>query len=376
MATTVSASLFHHFANLTDPRIDRGKRHQLFDILFISICAVIAGANDFVAIATFGVDKEAWLRRFLELPNGIPCHDTFGRVFAALNPRAFFDCFVEWIRAVAQANGRFVAIDGKTLRASLDRATNLGPLHVVSAWATQQRLSLGQVAVAEKSNEITAIPQLLEMLELEGAIVTIDAMGCQKEIAAKIRERGADYVLTVKANQEHLEQDVAAAFRAADEGSDSAKDLCVREAHDRGHGRTETRRYEVLPVPSDLRGLEQWQDLRSIARVIRVYQEGGQEKSEVRYFISSLSPKVKRLMQAIRSHWGIENNLHWVLDVYFGEDRSRVRERRAAENFAWLRRWTVSLLRQDTTLSGGIEKKRLQAGWNEKKLEKLLGLDG
>jgi len=376
MATSVSAALFPHFADLTDPRIDRGKRHSLFDILFLSICAVLAGANDFVAIATFGKDKEDWLRRYLELPNGIPSHDTLGRVFAALNPRAFFDCFAQWIEALAQADGQFIAIDGKTLRASLDRATNLGPLHVVSAWATRQRLSLGQVAVEEKSNEITAIPRLLEMLELQGAIVTIDAMGCQKEIAAKIREQEADYVLAVKANQEHLEQDVAAAFAAADQGGDPAKDLRARETHERGHGRQETRRCEVLPVPSDLRGREQWKDLRSIARVIRVYRERGQEKSEVRYFISSLLPRVKVLTQAIRSHWGIENNLHWVLDLYFGEDRSRVRERQAAENLAWLRRWIISLLRNDTTLSGGVEKKRLQAGWNEQKLEKLLGLGG
>lgn len=375
MAALTSPSLCAHFADLPDPRIDRTRRHHLLDIIFITLCAVLCGANDLVAIEKFGRTKRRWLAKYLELPHGIPVHDTFGRVLAALDPEAFVECFVSWVQALAQTTkGQFIGIDGKTARATLDQAKGQGPLHVVSAWACHNRLVLGQVAVEEKSNEITAIPKLLAMLDLAGAIVTIDAMGCQKDIAAKIRAGGADYVLTVKANQETLEQDIRAVFDRLDEGTRSRSCLSVFQTKEAGHGREDYRRYEALPLPRRFAHKEVWQDLRSICRVIRVYKEGDKDLSEVRYFISSLPPVATELAAAIRGHWGIENGLHWVLDMYFGEDRSRARLGHVAENLALLRRWVVSLLRQDTTLQGSIEKKRLQAGWDEDNLERLLGL--
>jgi predicted transposase YbfD/YdcC len=371
----ISASFCGHFDTLEDPRIERCQRHKLGDILFLAVCAMIAGANDFVAMQKFGRAKQDWLKKFLELPHGIPSHDTLGRVFSLLDGEQFIQCFLGWVQTIHQVTaGEVVAVDGKTARASLDRAKGQNPLHVVSAWASANRVVLGEVMVDEKSNEITAIPKLLQMLELHGAIVTIDAMGCQKEIAAKIRERGADYVLAVKGNQEHLEDDVVAYFAALDEGSKRPRQRSRTTQHSKGHGRVETRWYDAAPVPTTLRHQEEWKDLRSICRVTRAWTERGEEKSEVRYFISSLPADAQALAKAILGHWGIENGLHWVLDMYFGEDRSRARTEEAAANLAVLRRWIVTLLRQDKTLKDGIEKKRLQAGWNEAILEQILGL--
>jgi predicted transposase YbfD/YdcC len=373
MSQEKSAGLLDHFALLEDPRLDRTKHHPLHNIVFIAVCATLSGANDFVAMEKFGHAKRDWLERFLDLSHGIPSHDTFGRVFAALDAEQFLACFTSWVQAVQQlTDGRLVAIDGKTARASLDAAAGKSPLHVVSAWAVENRLVLGQVPVADESNEIPAIPLLLAMLELHGAIVTLDAMGCQKEIAAKIRDGGGDYVLAVKGNQEHLHEDILAAF--ADYDEHPRRKISVFETRDKGHGREEIRRCEALAVPKALRHRDEWQDLTSICRVIRTYTEGGVPKSEVRYFISSLDADAEVLGQAARGHWGIENGLHWVLDLYFGEDRSRARADHAAANLALLRRWVLSLLRQDQTMSGGIEKKRLQAGWDVRNLERLLGL--
>jgi predicted transposase YbfD/YdcC len=370
----MSAAVFTHFANLDDPRLERTKRYSLLEIVFIALCAVISGANDFVAMEKFGKSKKTWLQKYLELPQGIPSHDTFGRVLAALQPEQFLDCFLNWVEGVKEATkGKVIGIDGKTARASLDRAKGKNPLHVVSAWAVENRLVLGEVAVDSKSNEITAIPRLLELLELEGAIVTIDAMGCQKEIAAQIRARGADYVLSVKGNQEHLEEDILACFAERDE--EGRPPFSVQESKEKGHGREDYRRCEVLPVPKTLRHLEAWPGLCSIARVTRVYTEKGVSKSDVRFFISSLKADAATLAKAIRGHWGIENGLHWVLDMYFGDDRSRARTGAAAANLGVLRRWVLSWLRQDTTVDGSIEKKRLQAGWDTDKLEKILGLE-
>ena len=374
MSQSPAAILLAPFATLTDPRVNRTKRHDLLDILFIALCAVVSGANDCVAMAKFGTSKRAWLEKYLDLPNGTPSHDTFTRVFAAVDGQAFVACFLDWVAALQEStDGQLVAIDGKTARATLDRAKGQNPLHVVSAWATANHLLLGQEVVDTKSNEITAIPKLLEVLELTGAIVTIDAMGCQKEIAAKIRDKGADYVLAVKGNQEHLEEDIIAAFEAVDDGQGSAT-VRTHTTYDKGHGRQETRRTQTMAVPEALRNPEAWRDLKSIARCTRTYQEGGVEKSEVRYFISSLSPQAKKLAVAIRGHWGIENGLHWVLDMYFAEDRNRARTGNAAANLALLRRWVVSLLRRDESSTGGIEKKRLQAGWNDEIREAILGL--
>jgi predicted transposase YbfD/YdcC len=374
MASAPDPSFFAHFAGLEDPRLDRTKRHKLSDLAFIAVCAVLCGANGFVAMETFAREKRAWLEKYLELPGGVPSHDTFGRLFAALDAAQFLGCFLSWVEAVGQVTGhRLVGIDGKTARASLDSATGKGALHIVSAWAAESRLLLGQVTVDDKSNEITAIPKLLALLELHGAIVTLDAMGCQKEVAAKIREGGGDYVLAVKGNQEHLEEDIINHFAALDEGR-LRKRPRLAESQEKGHGREEHRRCEAFAVPPTLRGLEFWRDAGSICRVTRVYSEKGEPKGEVRYYLSSLPPDAELLAQAVRQHWGIENGLHWVLDMYFGEDRSRARTDAAAANLALLRRWALSLLRQDETMQGGIENKRLQLGWNERKLEVLLGL--
>ena len=374
MPESMVPTLLAPFATLTDPRVDRTKRHNLLDLLFIALCAVVSGANDCVAMEKFGKSKQPWLEKYLALPNGIPCHDTFTRVFSALDGEAFVACFLKWVEALQEStDGQLVAIDGKTARASLDRAKGKNPLHIVSAWAAENRLFLGQEVVEEKSNEITAIPKLLAVLELTGAIVTIDAMGCQKEIAATIREKKADYLLAVKGNQEHLEEDVIAAFAAVDEG-ERPPTLRTHTEHAKGHGRVETRRTQVMAVPATLRKLEAWTDLASIARCTRTDTEKGVEKSEVRYFISSLPAEVKKIARAIRGHWGIENGLHWVLDMYFAEDRNRARTGAAAANLGLLRRWVLSLLQRNESIAGGIEKKRLQAAWNDTIRETLLGL--
>jgi predicted transposase YbfD/YdcC len=373
-----SLSFFKHFAALEETRVERTRVHPLMNIVFIAVCAMLCGANDFVGMEKFGKSKKAWLGKFIDLSNGIPSHDTFGRVIQALKPEQFVQCFLSWVEAFADTEaGRHIGIDGKTARASLDRKSGQKPLHIVSAWAREAGLALGQVAVDEKSNEITAIPKLLEMLELSGAIVTIDAMGCQKEIAAQIRGGGGDYVLAVKGNQENLEQDISEHFRKLDEAAEqdpSQRRVAAHETADADHGRAEQRRCEAVPVPKDLRGREDWKDLKSICRVTRTYTEKGEEKSEVRYFISSLRADAKRLGDAVRGHWSVENNLHWVLDMTFAEDRSRARMDHAQENLGLLRRWVLSVIKQDEAMKGSIEKKRLMAGWNTDNLEKLLSL--
>jgi len=375
MAASSVGSIKKHFRKLTDPRVVGRTDHLLVDILVMAICAVIANCNGWRDIALFAKKRATWFKRFLRLANGIPSHYTFRRVFDQLNPRAFQSCLVAWIKEVSDLVGlKHIAIDGKTLRHSGNDGAGLRMLHAVSAWATEQHLLLGQVMTEEKSNEITAIPKLLQLLDLHGALVTIDAMGCQKEIAAKVRERGADYVLTVKGNQEHLEEDIMTYFAALDEGTKHNRRRSRTTLHTQGHGRVETRWYDAVPVPRALRHRDEWKDLRSICRVTRAWTERGEEKSEVRYFISSLAADTKVLAKAILGHWGIENGLHWVLDMYFAEDRSRARTEHAAANLAVLRRWIVTLLRQDKTLKDGIEKKRLQAGWNETILERILGL--
>jgi predicted transposase YbfD/YdcC len=378
MSSSLSLSFSEHFKPLVDPRIDRTKFHPLLNVVFIAVCALLCGANDIVGMEKFGKNKRAWLEKFLDLSNGVPSHDTFGRVIQALDPQQFLQCFAGWVQTFAESTaGRLVNIDGKTIRASLDRATDLKPLHVVSAWACEARLVLGQMAVDEKSNEITAIPKLLEVLELSGAIVTIDAMGCQKEIVRKIRERKADYVLAVKGNQEHLHEDIIHHFAKLDEAAEHNGRHARRSVFttdDADHGRKEHRHCEAVAVPEELRERKAWLDLTSICRVTRTYTERGEEKSEVRYFISSLAPNATNLGQAVRGHWGVENGLHWSLDMTFAEDRSRARKDHAQENLALLRRWALSLLWQDKTMSASLEKKRLMAGWNESNLEKLLGL--
>jgi predicted transposase YbfD/YdcC len=361
------------FADLPDPRLDRTKRHTLLDLLILAVCATVGGANGWADIERFGKAKLPFFRQFLELANGIPSHDTFGRVFARLAPAALLPCIQQWLAALGRAvAGEVVAIDGKTLRGSFDTAAGQNPLHLVSAWATAARLVLGQVAVDAKSNEITAIPLLLELLDLKGCIVTIDAMGCQKEIAACIREQGADYVLAIKDNQPTLHQAVHEAFVAHADADFTDPSVRRHKTVEHGHGRQETREYFVAAVPATVAQTGEWRDVRSIGLVTRERVVNGEVEEEVVYYLSSLPPKVKTFAQAVRGHWGIENRLHWSLDVTFAEDQSRVRKDYGPVNLGMLRRLALSILQQDTSAKDSLRGKRLSAGWDEGRLLKLL----
>jgi len=371
---TPDLSIPKHFAKLKDPRRAHRRLHRLQDIIVIALCAVIAGAQDWQEIETFGRKRRDWLKRFLQLPNGIPSHDTFERVFDRLKPSAFQACFREWVQAVQEAlDIKHVAIDGKTLRGS--GAANLGPLHLVSAWATAQRLSLGQVAVADKSNEITAIPALLDLLDLHGALVTIDAMGCQKAIARKIKDQGADYILTVKENQEHLWEDIQASLAQAFETDFAGLEHDTYETRERGHGRDEYRCYTVLHHLDGLRHADDWAGLTTIGMCYSERTVQGVTSEEIRYFIGSKKARAKVYGKALRGHWGIENSLHWHLDVTFDEDDNRVTKRNGAENLALLRRLTLSLL-QAHPAKLSIAKKRFAAALDPDFLEEILRGDG
>lgn len=372
-------SLREQFAALPDPRIDRTKRHQLLDIVTIAICAVLCGADSWVDVELFGQAKLGWLRTFLALPNGIPSHDTFGRVFAALDPRQFEQCFLAWVRAVvAHTDGEVVALDGKTLRRSHDRGAGKVALHLVSAWAATNRLVLGQVAVDAKSNEITALPALLQVLALEGCIVTIDAMGCQTAIAQAVIDRGGDYVLALKENQPTLHKAVATYF--AEARATAFRDVPddrhdYQRTVDGGHGRVEVRQYWTVTDPALLAYLDPkdaWAGLASVGLVERERQVGTETTREVHYYLSSLDGAAATFARAVRGHWGIENRLHWVLDIAFREDESRVRVGYAAENFAVLRHIALNLLRHDHSVKAGVKAKRLKAGWDDAYLLKLL----
>ena len=377
MASTLTRSFQKHFAVVDDPRIERSKCHLLMDILFLSVCATIAGADGPSDIADFGRQQITWLRKFIPLPNGIPSHDTIGRVFALIKPIQFQEAFLSWIETLVPENGegealRLLPIDGKTLRGSHRRNDELKPLHLVSAWATNCGLSLGQVAVDDKSNEITAIPKLLEMLELAGAIVTIDAMGCQKEIAKKIIDKEGDYVLAVKDNQPTLRAAMEASFVEADEQDSVLAGSRHYVTQEKSHGRTEERDYVIAPLPKEMLAFKtEWEGLCTIGRVIAKVERDGTQSQEVRYFISSLPPKVKQFAGAVRGHWGIENGLHWVLDVVFGEDASAIHVGHAPENFGFLRRFVVSLLKRDTS-EGSLRRKRKRAAWSTSFLENVL----
>ena len=361
------------FANLTDPRLDRTKRHALLDIFILALCATIGGANGWADIERFGKAKLDFFRRFLELPNGIPSHDTFGRVFARLDPAALLTCIQNWLAAFrASVDRELVAIDGKTMRGSFDSAAAQNPLHVVSAWASEARLVLGQVSVDSKSNELTAIPLLLELLDLKGGIVTIDALGCQKDIAAAVRQREADYVLTVKDNQPTLLMTIHEAFMAHAESDFTDPTLRRFKTVERGHGRDETREYFVAAAPDELIRNGEWKDVASIGMVQRTRIVDGKVTEEIVYYLSSLPPKVKTLTRAVRGHWGIENRLHWSLDVNFADDQSRVRKDHGPANLGMLRRLALSILQQDTSSKDSLRGKRLSAGWDEGRLLKIL----
>jgi predicted transposase YbfD/YdcC len=366
-------SLAHHFAELTDPRIDRSRLHELLDIIAIAICAVVAGADSWDDIEDFGVAKVAWLSTFLDLPNGIPSHDTFRRLFERLDPDEFQKGFLGWIEALHEATERqVIAIDGKTLRRSFDRAKGKSALHLVHAWATANHLLLGQVAVDEKSNEITAIPKLLKMLEISGAIVTIDAMGCQKEIARTIRGREADYVLALKANHENLFGQVVAFWDGASARGMKGPDIAYHREWSEGHGRTEARRCWATSDLDWLEGREEWKDLKSVVMVEAERFIGETLSVETRYYLSSLENDAEVLNGAVRSHWGVENALHWVLDVTFNEDRSRIKKENAPENFGLLRRLALCLLKKESSSKRSIKGKRLRASWDEGYLQRVL----
>jgi len=356
-------------AKVTDPRVKRQRRHKLMDILVIALCGFIAGSESWVDVELFGRSKRRWFEEFLELPHGIPSHDTFGRVFALLNPDELVSVLQEFVQGVVGSLANEpIAIDGKTLANSGDAKTGKTALHLVSAWATGKGVVLGQVATADHSNEITAIPRLFRLLDIQGAVVTIDAMGCQQAIARQIREQGADYVLAVKGNQGTLEQVVVDRFRWPTAAARTATQTLRTTEKD--HGRTERRMVKAMPAPSAVQ--RRWPNARSIVRVARTTHRAGKRENEVRYFISSLPTEVHRLAAIIRGHWGIENRLHWSLDVTFGEDQSRIRQGHAAENAALLRRLALSILKQDTWYSNSLRCKRLRAGWEESALEHFL----
>lgn len=365
------------FSSVEDPRIERSKRHELIDILFICVAATIAGCDGPTEIVDFAGQKLSWFRKFIRLENGAPSHDTVGRVLSLIKPDQFQKAFLDWISSLAdgcddEGRPRFVPIDGKTLRGSRGAKHRPGPLHLVSAWATEQGMTLGQVAVDSKSNEITAIPKLLEMLELSGAIVSIDAMGCQKEIAKKIIRGGGDYVLAVKDNQPTLCAALESFFLARHEQDDFSQYGCRRhQTTERSRGRLEERYYAIAPVPESMKSFcRAWKNLKSIGQVITATEHGDKHTGAVRYYISSREPKVKEFASSLRKHWSIES-MHWVLDVVFGEDASRIRNGDGTENFGFLRKFVISLLKRDTS-QGSLKGKRKRAGWNTKFLEKLL----
>jgi predicted transposase YbfD/YdcC len=377
MAEQPLRSISEHFGRLEDPRIERNKLHPLLNIIVIAICAVICGAENWVDVELYGNLKKEWLGRYLDLTNGVPSHDTFGRVFRLLNAEAFQACFLAWVKAVnTLTGGQVMAIDGKELRRSMDETLGKRAIHMVSAWASENRLVLAQQKVDEKSNEITAIPALLEMLEIAGCIITMDAMGCQTEIAQKITDQQGDYVLAVKENQGHLFEDI--------------EHLCQLYLHheqpmfyfndyaktvNKDHDRIEIRECWILDAafygPS-IRHISQWAKIKTVVMIRRERRLSNKTEIHTRYYISSLAGKAERFLEVIREHWGIENCVHWVLDMAFNEDQSRLHKDHGAENFAVIRHIALNLLRNERTAKVGMKAKRLKAGWDDAYLFKVL----
>jgi predicted transposase YbfD/YdcC len=350
------------FHDMPDPRVVNRCQHRLLDILAIAILAVLSGADDWTDMEVFAETRAVWLAQFLELPGGIPSHDTFRRVFGLFERKQFAVCLLRWTQALAEATGgKLIAIDGKTLRRSHRQRADLAALHLVTAWSSENGLTLAQVTVEDKSNEITAIPELLKLLNLKGCTVTIDAMGCQKEIVEEIRDAQAHYVLAVKDNQPHLHEDLSEHFDRVLEADETLPAQQHHATAEVGHGRQEQRFYYSTPVPERLRHGDAWRDLTSVGCVVTAIQRDGKEVSEVRYYISDHRPNAKRLAQAVRGHWSIENSQHWVLDVAFREDDRRQQDRHGAANLATIRRLAVSLLRQDKTITNGAKAKRMKA---------------
>ncbi len=369
MPTTIT----EHFSKITDPRKHTRKNdHNLGDIFVIAICGIICSADTWTAVATYGLAKKDWLNTFLELPNGIPSHDTFSRIFGLIDPKEFQECFAGWIRAVSKVTeGEIVSIDGKTLRRSYDTNSNKPAIHMVSAWANNCGLVLAQLKTEEKSNEITAIPKLLKMLDLRGCIVTIDAMGCQKNITQKITDQGGDYVIALKGNQGSLLQAVENILENNNLSSNES-DLDFYQTEDVGHGRHEIRSYfttgnlDKVPMASD------WAGLKTVGVAVSKVTKNKKTTRELRYYISSIKNDAKLFAKSVRSHWGIENSVHWVLDVAFREDESRVRKNNGPENMATMRHIALNLLKHDKTAKIGVKGKRLKAGWDNNYLAKIL----
>lgn len=370
-------SILDEFRDLEDPRSHINRRHLLGDLIVISIMAVIAGADGPTAIGTWAANNEAWLRKHLKLPHGIPSHDTFDRLLAVLKPAAFQTCFETWIARVVPSDDKpdlkQVAIDGKALRRSHDRGKGLGPLFLVSAWAVDRGISLGQLATEEKSNEITAIPELLDQIDIEGTVVTIDAAGCQTDIAKKIIREKGDYVLALKGNQGTLHKAITEYIIRHME-NDFA-DVAARKHTEKikGHGRVDQITYYQMPIPTDLIGKAKWAGLKTIGVAIRQSESGTKSSVEVRYYIASIPMGVKRFARYVRGHWAIENTLHWCLDVTFREDENRVRNRTSANNLAWLKRFGLSLLKQQDDKHSVAMRRRI-AGWNINYLAQVLGI--
>jgi len=365
--------IWDYFSDLPDPRRAQGRRHKLIDILAIALCSVLCGADDFTEMEQFGEIKERWLRQFLELPHGIPSHDTFGRVFAALDARSFGRSFMGWVREVAAlSQGAIVAIDGKTVRRSYDTASQCPAIEMVSAWARENRLTLGQVRVAEDSNEITAVPELLKVLAIKGCVVTVDALNCQKEIASEIKRQGADYVLALKGNHATLHERVEQFFCSLREGRTHGFEVSEHRSVEKEHGRIEERRFWQVAAPEDLTSGGEWGGLQSVGLCEAVREIEGEVSRHRRYYLSSLGVDAKKFSEAVRGHWAVENSCHWVLDVVFREDDSRVRVGHAAENCATLRRIVNNLLQHERSVKRGVKAKRLKAALDERYLLKVL----
>lgn len=378
-----ASSIKTHFESLTDPR-RKESTYPLINIVTMALCAVVCGADDFVSMAAWADQKKQWLAKFLDMSAGVPSHDRFNAIFRALKPDEFEACLLSWTTALHEVSeGQVIAIDGKTLRRSYDKASSKSAIHMVSAWAGENHISLGQVTTQAEtseqkaSNEITAIPKLLEMIEVSGALVTIDAIGCQTKIAAKIIDKGGDYCLAVKANQPTTHQEIVDHFAALVEADfqtpDGAKARFRKTSTDeKGHGRVEHRGYYICPVPKSMTTADRWQGIKAIGMSINFVERDGKEQHAVRYYLLSRYLSAAKFAAAVRGHWGIENSLHWQLDVTFGEDQSRVRKDHADQNQSLLRRTALSLLKNETTAKLGVKNKRLKAGWGEDYLAKAV----
>ena len=374
MSHDLSDSFVKHFEKIEDPRRQAGLRHPLMEVIFIAICAIIAGADDWVAIERFGKAKRSWFKKYLKLKHGIPSHDTFGKVFAAPDPEQFAEAFIDWMQMIATMSG-VIALDGKTVRHSFDKTLGKSAIHMVSAWSACNRLILGQAKVDDKSNEITALPKLLALLVIKGCLVTIDAMGCQTEIAKQIIEQGGDYLLAVKKNQKHLYEDIEHLFKHATpenfhcEGFDSAHSV------DKGHGRLEIRQCQLIFQPEWLdyvRERKRWLQLQCVVKIWTQRQIGPKKKQECRYYICSRLASASDLLEAVRAHWGVENNVHWVLDVVFDEDANRARTGYAQQNLATMRRLAINMLNRETSHKDSLKGERQTAGWDESYLERIV----